>query len=164
MCVDVVTDSCSLAVPILPSVRNWSTLPHGDQKEGDGVASAGAHCDEAGNPEPLLREDAEVEQEHGDFYQRETSEVEVFVKVVDFEDCRDVVEGYGPDVLPESQIGHFVVLLAMLLLPSILESGYVQTTERTASGMTSSIATVSTASSHPNWPPNCGSRDTMRRA
>jgi len=62
--VDVIAYSRSLAMPVLPGVRNWSTLPHGDQQKCNGVASASAHCDEAGYAEPSLWEYAEVEEEH----------------------------------------------------------------------------------------------------
>jgi len=88
-------------VPVSPGEGDWATLEDGYQEEGDGVAGASAHCDEAGDPEPFLGEDAEVEQKHGDLDQWQTGEIEVLVEVVDFEDGGDVVEWDGPDVLAQ---------------------------------------------------------------
>lgn len=153
MGVDVVAYSGRFSVPVGPGERDWSTLEDGYQEKGDGVAGASAHCDEAGDAEPFLGENAEVEEEHRDLDQRQTGEIEVLVEVVDFEDRGDVVERYCPDVLTQSQIGHFSYRVSFVV-DGVGRIEDVQTTDKTDNGMTSSIATVNTASSQPSCPPN----------
>lgn len=95
-----------LAVPVMPSITQRSTLEDRHQQKSNPVTEAGRHSHRARDLKPPVRKNPEVKAKHGYFDDRECRQVEVLIEVVDLQNPRDVLEGYFPDVLAESKIGH----------------------------------------------------------
>lgn len=98
MSIDVVAFTQMLSVPVIPCKSNWLALEYGYQQECDAVSYTSGHSSKASVAEPCLRKYAQIETEDRDLDQRQCREVKVFIEIVDFEDCCDVVEWNSPDI------------------------------------------------------------------